>query len=354
MKASNLFKSALVTTLVLSSVLGCASQVTGTPGKPDITVVGTDENVRQFIDPSVTAPLEHLPPELALITRDNVTEARAMVNQMLKFPDTPGVTVEKKTIITAEGEVTVYIYQPEHSSGNNPGIFWTHGGGFIMGRADSNDFVGAFAKQLNATVVSVDYRLAPEHPFPAGHNDSYAAFLWMVEHAEELGIDPNRIAIGGDSAGAGMAAGLALRNRDEQGPAIALQLLIYPMLDNLHSTPSGAIEDYPIWNRTTSFNAWEMYLNGTPGAKASPYASPARASDVSGLPKTFLTIGTVDLFRDEVIDYAQRLMAAGVPTQLAVFPGAYHGSQVFVPDAPISQQMIGSYVEALKEALHDH
>lgn len=353
MKASNLFKSALVTTLVLSSVLGCASQVTGTPGKPDITAVGTDENVRQFIDPSVTAPLEHLPPELALITRDNVTEARAMVNQMLKFPDTPGVTVEKKTITTAEGEVTVYIYQPEHSSGNNPSIFWTHGGGFIMGRADSNDFVGAFAKQLNATVVSVDYRLAPEHPFPAGHNDSYAAFLWMVEHAEELGIDPNRIAIGGDSTGAGMAAGLALRNRDEQGPAIALQLLIYPMLDNLHNTPSGAIEDYPIWNRTTSFNAWEMYLNGTPGTQASPYASPARAKDVSGLPKTFLTVGTVDLFRDEVIDYAQRLMAAGVPTQLAVFPGAYHGSQVFVPDASISQQMISTYVAALKEALQD-
>ena len=353
MRTSNLFKSAVVATLVLSSLIGCASQVTNTSGKADITSVGTDANVRQFIDPNVTTPLDHLPPELALITRDNVAEARAMVNKMLKFPDTPGVEVEKRTITTAEGEVTLFIYQPENSTGHNPGILWTHGGGYIMGRADSNDFVGAFAKQLNATVVSVDYRLAPEHPFPAGHNDSYAAFLWMVEHAEELGIDPNRIAIGGDSAGAGMAAGVALHNRDAQGPAIALQLLIYPMLDNLHDTPSGSIEDYPVWNRTTSFNAWEMYLNGTPGTQASPYASPARAKDVSGLPKTFMTVGAVDLFRDEVIDYAQRLMAVGVPTQLAVFPGAYHGSQVFVPDAPISQQMIGTYVAALKEALQD-
>lgn len=353
MKASNLIRSALAATLVLSSLLGCASQVTDTPARADITSIGTDDNVRQFIDASVSAPLEHLPQELAIITRDNVAEARAMASKMLKFPDTPGVKVEKKTITTAEGEVTVFIYQPENSTGNNPGILWTHGGGYIMGRADSNDYAGAFSKQLNATVVSVDYRLAPEYPFPAGHNDSYAAFLWMVEHAEELGIDPNRIAIGGDSAGAGMTAGVALHNRDAQGPTIALQLLIYPMLDSLHNTPSGSIEDYPVWNRTTSFNAWEMYLNGTPGAKASPYASPARATDVSGLPKTFITVGTVDLFRDEVIDYAQRLMAAGVPTQLAVFPGMYHGSQVFVPDAPISQQMIGTYVTALKEALHD-
>ncbi|WP_293141165.1 alpha/beta hydrolase [Moritella sp.] len=146
-------------------------------------------------------------------------------------------------------------------------MFWTHSGGFILGRVDT-----VFAKKLNAVVVSVDYRLAPEHPFPAGHNDSYSAFLWMVKNAKQLGIDPSRIAIGGDSAGAGMAASLALRNRDDKGPAIAMQLLLYPTLDNLHATTSGSVEDYPVWTRKTSFNAWDMYLNGTPGDKASPYA----------------------------------------------------------------------------------
>lgn len=150
-----------------------------------------------------------------------------------------------------------------------------------------------------------------------------------------------------------MAASLALRNRDEKGPKIAFQLLLYPMLDNLHNTPSGSVEDYPVWSRQTSFNAWEMYLSGTPGVNASPYAAAARAKDLSGLPTTFITTGTVDLFRDEVIDYSQRLMAAGVPTQLAVFPGVYHSAEVFVPNAPISQHMSDTYIGALKDALSE-
>ena len=269
---------------------------------------------------------------------------------MLQPKPVEGVTITKKQIRSPEGEVIVYVYQPEKTIQNKPGILWTHGGGFIMGNAE-NDFAAEFSKELNATVVSVDYRLAPEHPFPAGLNDSYAALLWMVEHAEELGIDTGRVAVGGDSAGAGMAACLALRNRDEKGPEIALQFLLYPMLDNLHDTPSGFIENYPVWNRQTSFNAWEMYLDGTPGIKASPYASAARAQDVRGLPRTFITTGTVDLFRDEIIDYAQRLMAAGVNTQLAVFPGMYHGGQAFVPNAKVSQRMKNTYITALKDAL---
>lgn len=174
----------------------------------------------------------------------------------------------------------------------------------------------------------------------------------MVENAKELGVDPSRIAIGGDSAGAGMAASVAIHNRDDNGPKLALELLLYPMLDNLHDTPSGSVENYPVWSRQTSLNAWEMYLNGTPGLDASPYASAARAKDLSRLPKTFITVGTVDLFRDEVIDYAQRLMAADVPTELAVYAGMYHSGEVFVPNASISQEMSGEYLRALKEALN--
>ncbi|GHA45054.1 alpha/beta hydrolase [Photobacterium aphoticum] len=347
----NLPQKLLATTLLLSAVTASAAEDANVIDSMQADV--QQQNVRTFIDPALKGPLDQLPPELSLITKASVLEARATVHTMLKFPDTPGVTVEKKQISTSEGNVPVFIYRPENSPAITPAILWIHGGGFIMGRADSNDFAGEFAKKLNATVISVEYRLAPEHPFPAGHNDVYAAFLWMVEHAQKLGIDPDRIAVGGDSAGAGMAAGMVLHNRDAKGPAIALQLLIYPMLDNLHNTPSGSIEDYPVWNRQTSFNAWEMYLGGkNPGTSASPYAAPARAKDVSGLPKTFMTIGTVDLFRDEVVDYAQRLMAAGVPTELAVFPGMYHGSQVFVPDAPVSQKMRNAYLSALKDALY--
>ena len=348
MNINSLSKQVLVVTLALSAVFGCASPQTETQIKTVITSTSETSSAREFIDPALTAPLQHLPPQLALITRDSIVETRSAMAPMLKAKGTAGVTVSKRQINSADGDITVYIYQPENNTANKPALFWTHGGGFILGSAES-DFAGMFAKQLNATVVSVEYRLAPEHPFPAGHNDSYTAFLWMVEHADELGIDPSRIAIGGDSAGAGMAASLALRNRDQKGPKIAMQLLLYPMLDNLHATPSGSIEDYPVWNRQTSFNAWEMYLNGTPGVNASPYAVAARAKDVSGLPKTFITVGAVDLFRDEVIDYAQRLMAAGVETQLAVFPGMYHSGELFVPEAPVSQQMIASYTKALKD-----
>ncbi|BCN27227.1 alpha/beta hydrolase [Vibrio alfacsensis] len=346
----NLPQKLIATALLLSSVT--ANAVESSSFSENMYTETPQQNVRAFIDPTLKGPLEHLPTELSLITKESVLEARTTVHNMLKFPDTKGVTVEKKQVATPEGNVPVFIYRPENSEAITPAILWVHGGGYIMGRADSNDFAGEFAKKVNATVVSVEYRLAPENPFPAGHNDVYAAFLWMVEHAEELGIDPNRIAVGGDSAGAGMAAGMVLHNRDAKGPAIALQLLIYPMLDNLHDTPSGSIENYPVWNRQTSFNAWEMYLGGNnPGVSASPYAAPARATNLRGLPKTFMTIGTVDLFRDEVVDYAQRLMAAGVPTELAVFPGMYHGSQVFVPDAPISQKMRNAYLSALEDAL---
>ncbi len=339
-------RSLIAASLALSAMVAVLSQAAGVLRVGE----GQNVNVREWIDPELLPPLDHLPSQLSLITRESVVEARAIVGQMLQAKGTEGVVVTKKQISTADGEVGVYIYQPENKQPDSPGMLWIHGGGYIMGNADS-DFASMFAKELNATVVSVDYRLAPEHPFPAGLNDCYAALLWMVEHAEELGIDTSRIAIGGDSAGAGMTAGLALRNRDERGPELTLQFLLYPMLDNLHDTPSGAIEDYPVWNRPTSFNAWEMYLNGTPGLKASPYAAAARAKDVSELPPTFITTGAVDLFRDEIIDYAQRLMAAGVPTQLAVFPGMYHGGQAFVPDAKVSQKMISTCVAALKDAL---
>ena len=352
MTIKSLSHKTLITVLLLVPLIGCSPQTSESVRHSLATSSAiSTSNIRAPIDSKLVASLKNIPPQLSSITRDTLIATRAALSEIPNFPATPGISVEKKLIKTADGDVSIYIYQPENYSENKPAILWIHGGGYIMGSADSNYFSGAFSKQLNATVVSVDYRLAPEHPFPAALNDSHAALLWMVKHAEDLGISPSRIAVAGQSAGAGLATGLVLYNRDMKGPEIAFQLLLYPMLDNLHDTPSGSIEDYPVWNRQTSFNAWEMYFNGTPGLNASPYGAAAREKDVSGLPKTFITVGTADLFRDENIEYAQRLMAAGVPTQLAVFPGMFHAGQIFSPNAPISQQMILSYSSALKDGL---
>jgi len=159
------------------------------------------------------------------------------------------------------------------------------------------------------------------------------------------------VAIGGASAGGGMAAGVALMNRDRANHPLALQLLLYPMIDNLHATESGQYENHPIWNQGTSFRAWEMYLDGTPGERASPYAAAARAADLVGLPSAYICVGNEDLFRDEDVDYARRLNAAGVPCELAVFPGLYHGGDAFVPAAAVSRRLQRSFLAALGDAL---
>ena len=175
----------------------------------------------------------------------------------------------------------------------------------------------------------------------------------MFENAAELGVDSSRIAIGGGSAGGGLTAGLALYNRDNKGPDVAFQLLVYPMLDDTHETPSGYEVTHPnVWNRDVSLKAWKMYLGDEYGTdKVSPYAAAARATDLSGLPPAFVTVGTEDLFRDEDIDYAQRLMAAGIPTELQVVPGMFHGGEGLVPTAGVSQRMRLGYLDALKRAI---
>jgi acetyl esterase/lipase len=181
--------------------------------------------------------------------------------------------------------------------------------------------------------------------------DAHAGLIWLAENAGTLGVDPERIAIAGLSAGAGLAAGLGLLNRDRSGPTVAFQLLLSPMIDNLHDTDSGRIVNHPVWSRQTSLNAWEMYLDGTPGPDASPYAAASRARDLAALPAAYVSVGSEDLFRDECIDYARRLHDHGVATELAVFPGMYHAAENFAPQARVSQRLRQSYLRALADAL---
>ncbi|MDC1480512.1 alpha/beta hydrolase, partial [Pseudomonadales bacterium] len=239
------------------------------------------------IDAELLPALEDFP---ALdLNRDNIVKMRELLAQRPTVPSAVAVNEQEQVIDTKDGDLRVFVYR-KSSAPNQPALLWVHGGGYILGNAE-DERARVIADAFDCTVVSVDYRLAPEAPFPAGPNDCYAALEWMNDQAAVLGIDRERIVIGGASAGAGMAAGVVLMNRDKANYPLRLQLLLYPMLDNLHGTPSGQFENHPVWKQQTSFNAWEMYLDGTPGIGASPYAAAARATDLSGLPSAYICVG---------------------------------------------------------------
>jgi acetyl esterase/lipase len=205
---------------------------------------------------------------------------------------------------------------------------------------------------IDSVVVSVGYRLAPEHPFPAALEDCYAALTWLTAHAEELGVDPARIAVRGPSAGGTLAAAVALLARDRKVVKLAFQQILYSPLDDRQSTPSSyEITDPRMLNRDLLLTIWKDYLGSDHQGEVSPYAAPARADDLSSLPPTYIMVGELDPLRDENIEYARRLMQAGVPTELHVYPGGFHGFESQIPTAAISQRATAEANEALKRAL---
>ncbi|MEO2180993.1 MAG: alpha/beta hydrolase, partial [bacterium] len=243
------------------------------------------------IDPELLPGLETFP---ALdLNRENISKMRDLLAARPQPSSSVDVLSDRKTIDTEDGTVDVYIYR-KNDQPDQPAVLWIHGGGYILGSA-VDERARIIADHCNCTVFSVDYRLAPEHPFPAGPNDCYATLAWIMNDAKALGIDKNRVAMGGASAGSGMAAGVALMNRDRDNFPLQLQLLLYPMIDNLHATSSGKLENHPVWKQSTSFNAWEMYLDGVPGEQASPYAAATRATDLTGLPPAYICVGSEDL-----------------------------------------------------------
>ncbi|MCA9851461.1 MAG: alpha/beta hydrolase, partial [Dehalococcoidia bacterium] len=226
--------------------------------------------------------------------------------------------------------------------------------GMVGGAVDASDAYCAWiADELGVLVASVEYRLAPEHPYPIPLDDCHAGLHWLAASADELGIDRSRIALGGGSAGAGLAAGLALRLRDEGAIELRYQHLVYPMLDDRNETASAhAILDSRVWNRTCNHVGWNAYLEGRAGsADVPPYAAPARAGDLAGLPPTYICVGSLDLFLDEDIAYARRLLDAGVPTELHVYPGAFHGSTGTVPNAALSRRWRDDELASIRRAL---
>lgn len=260
-------------------------------------------------------------------------------------PDTSGMVVEDRTV-PGEPDVPVRLYRPHRAQG---AVVWLHGGGFVFGGLDSEHMMaGLLAAGSGAVVVSVGYRLSPEHRFPAALDDAYAVLEWTAEHAAELGVDPARIAVGGHSAGGNLAAALTLRARDEQGPAIRFQLLNQAGLDDRQETWSARnFTDTPWMDRGRLAASWRHYLGGQ---AATSYAAPARATDLSGLPPAHIATAEFDPNRDEDIAYALRLLQAGVSVELHQWPGTFHGSQAIL-SADVSQRQVAELGAVLRRAL---
>jgi len=226
-------------------------------------------------------------------------------------------------------EVTFRMYRPAGASGALPLVYWIHGGGYLGGSYEgSNDTNGEWARDLGCAVASVEYRLAPEHPYPAPLEDCYAALKHIVTNASEFGVDASRVIIAGGSAGGGLCAGLALLIRDRGEFSVTHQVLIYPMVDDRRQRGSHGWSTW-VWTKESNHIGWSAYLGRLFDTDEVPiYAAASRAGDLSGLPAAYVMVGALDLFYDEDIDYASRLVAAGVPTELHVYPGAPHGFDV--------------------------
>jgi acetyl esterase len=309
-----------------------------------------------MIDPELAAVLDLLP----VIDTSDLVAARAAFDDMMaqmrvEIPGIETLSIEDRVVPGWEGDpdVGVRIYRPLAAAAPAPGVLYIHGGGFIIGNIESEHAgAAAMAIELGVVVVSVEYRLAPEHPFPAPVHDCYAALSFLAAEAAALGVDPERLVVAGASAGGGLAAGTALLARDLGGPRLCFQMLQIPELDDRLETPSmRAFTDTPVWNRPLAVESWRAYLgDAVDGEDVSPYAAPSRANDFSGLPSTYITTAEMDPLRDEGILYGLSLLQAGVSVELHQFPGTFHGSSM-VATAAVSKRGRDEATVVLRRAL---
>ncbi|MEU6086330.1 alpha/beta hydrolase [Streptomyces sp. NPDC047085] len=317
-------------------------------------------------DPELAAALKLLQDEISPgLTPDEIDAVRhdagAELLELMDLTLCGAFEAEDRAVPGPEGapEVSLLVCRPTPTAAAAPAtglpvIYYVHGGGMILGtNRDGVDSALRWARELGAVVVSVEYRLAPEHPHPAPIDDVYAGLLWTAEHAEEIGGDPERIVLAGASAGGGLCAALALLLRDRQGPPVIGQLLMCPMLDDRNDTVSShQMAGVGLWDRTANETGWTALLGerrGTPDV--SPYAAPARADDLSGLPPAFLDVGSAETFRDEVVDYASRIWRSGGTAELHVWPGGFHGFDDLVPHAALSRAARAAQLDWLRRLL---
>jgi acetyl esterase/lipase len=310
-----------------------------------------------LVDPELLAAVKGQP--LTTMTDADVVASRKMTPTIdAALPTVPGVQFSRRTVPGPAGapDVHLVIADPAPDQKGKPVLLHIHGGGYVVGAPVAFlPGVLRYAKPAGCLVVSVDYRLAPETKFPGGLNDNYAALLWVYRHADELGIDRKRIAICGESAGGGHAAALAIQARDRAEVPVLFQLLIYPMLDDRTGStrPVPACIGQIGWGAASNRFGWTSYLGVPAGSAKVPYgAVPSRVEDLAGLPPAFIGVGAIDLFVDEDVEYARRLINAAVPTELVVVPGAYHAFDLMVPEARVSKEFIRSVTAALQRALN--
>lgn len=316
------------------------------------------ETTRHLVDPDLLELID-VRPHFEL-TRENLADVRrGFAGRVSAVEDEEARARVATSRLAVPGpsaapDVEIVIHQPKNVASARGGILHMHGGGYVTG----NPYVlepahRRLAWNLGCVVVSVDYRLAPETPFPGAVEDCYAVLAWLNAHGCDIGLDVGRLGLMGESAGGGLAAALALLARDRGEFDLAFQHLIYPMLDDrtCTTTEPNAFAGEFVWQPPNNYFGWKCLLGCEPGAPdVSQYAAAARADDVSLLPPTFLLTGALDLFVDENVAYAQRLIRSGVPTELHVYPGAYHGFH-FVPDARVTQTASRDSADALSRAL---
>jgi acetyl esterase len=314
-------------------------------------------NANRIYDPAVeelASIYPHLDVSDAAGARDAVKEfSDAMAASGVERPTDDRIEEIERTIPGPDGapDVTIRIYMPRDRKGPGPGFVNFHGGGFILGDLEmEHPRCLIMAAEGGAVSVGVDYRLAPENPFPDGVEDCYSALQWVVDNASDLKIDPAKVVIGGGSAGGNLTAAVALMARDRGGPDVAFQMLFYPVIDDRCETPSMKNgEGLYIWDYQNSLDMWNQYI-GQDRNNVSPYAAPARAQDLSGLPPAYVMTCEHDPLRDEGIIYAMRLMADGVQVELHNYPGTVHGFDFFTP-SEISTRAVNEAVEAFKRAM---
>jgi acetyl esterase/lipase len=319
-------------------------------------------NMMERLDPELVGPLEDLTTATGggFSLRD-IPATRAMVDAMLasmkaNVPPIEGVESEDRMAGGFDGapDVAVRVYRPSGAVGALPVLIWMHAGGYVLGDLELDDFMlRHLVKVVGCAVVSVDYRLAPEHPFPAALDDCYSVLDWVGAGGAGSGIDTARIAVGGASAGAGLATALALLARDRSLEAISFQLLIYPAINDSNTEQVGqGVPENLFWSRENTLRSWQAYLDGREGSTdVSAYAAPIRAADLSRLPPAYVAIGTLDMFLPDTLDYVRRLTDAGVTTELHVYPDAFHAFDAFAPMARVSQRFVADRDAALRRAL---
>lgn len=296
-------------------------------------------DITERLDEGYAAVVDSLPADI--LDLSDIAAARARLAPLFGAVTELPAEVELQDHVApgvdGDPDVVVRTYRPAGLAADGPAVYWIHGGGMVLGAMAADDARCAeWARDLGVVVASVEYRLAPEAPYPDPVHDCFAGLTWFASSGRDLGFDPDRIVISGGSAGGGLAAGTALMARDLGGPNLAGQLLVYPMIDDRNETPSSqTITDPRVWNRNANLIGWASYLAGVEGDPPI-YAAPSRCKDLRGLPPTFISVGEHDMFLDEDIAYARALMAAGVSTELKVYPHAFHGAASFAPHHPVS------------------